>query len=47
MSIDATGTKAASNPGEAQALGDRLREVVQAELLRQQYGGGILHTPGQ
>ena len=47
MSIDATGTKAASDPGEAQALGDRLREVVQAELLRQQYGGGILHTPGQ
>ena len=47
MSIDATGTKAASDPGEAQALGDRLREVVQAELLRQQYGGGTLYTPGQ
>ena len=47
MSIDATGTKAASDPGEAQALGDRLREAVQAELLRQQYGGGTLYTPGQ
>lgn len=47
MPIDATGTSAASDPGEAQALADSLREAIDAALLRHQRGGGMLYRPDQ
>ncbi len=42
VNVDASGTSAQGNTGQAEQLGSMLAEAVQAELIKQQRPGGIL-----